>query len=156
MKTCIECLEPKPLSAFGKRAAAHDGLNPRCLPCRAAYERRNYALSPEHQRERRKAELARYQARAKTYIDAYLLRHPCVDCGEADLIVLEFDHVRGTKVNNISRLRLNGAPLAIIQTEIEKCEVRCANCHRRATHRRAQGTQPPQRPSLPALQGAGS
>jgi hypothetical protein len=78
----------------------------------------------------------RYRDRNARYIYAYLLEHPCVDCGEADPIVLDFDHVRGKKLCNVSHL-LSGTPsLKRIQAEIDKCEVRCANCHRRVTAQR--------------------
>jgi hypothetical protein len=64
----------------------------------------------------------------------YLMNHPCVDCGESDAICLEFDHVRGKKKGNIARMLGNyGWPT--IEKEIAKCEVRCANCHRRKTAR---------------------
>jgi hypothetical protein len=70
------------------------------------------------------------------------MSHPCVDCGEADPIVLEFDHVRDTKVNGISDLVYRNANLAVIQAEIDKCEVRCANCHRRVTVKRLRSQKP--------------
>lgn len=56
-----------------------------------------------------------------------------MDCGEADPIVLEFDHVRGEKADNISRMVHGTRSIAAIQAEIDKCEVVCANCHRRRT-----------------------
>jgi hypothetical protein len=57
-----------------------------------------------------------------------------VDCGESDPIVLEFDHVRGVKRGEISRLKTM-VSLETLAEEIAKCDVRCANCHRRKTHR---------------------
>ena len=65
----------------------------------------------------------------------YLKRHPCVDCGESDPVVLEFDHVRGEKKAGISKMLTNKVPLKTLLAEIAKCEVRCANCHRRKTYR---------------------
>lgn len=60
----------------------------------------------------------------------------CVDCGEPDPIVLEFDHVRGKKVRNIADMVNNSYSIDSIKKEIRKCEVRCANCHRRKTYER--------------------
>ena len=65
----------------------------------------------------------------------YLSEHPCVDCGESDPIVLEFDHVEG-KTMNVSKMRSQRYKWSVIVKEIAKCEVRCANCHRRTTHNR--------------------
>lgn len=65
----------------------------------------------------------------------YLLEHPCVDCGEPDPVVLDFDHrVPGEKSFNICVRRLDTG-WDKIKAEIDKCDVRCANCHRRRTAR---------------------
>lgn len=63
----------------------------------------------------------------------YLKDHPCVDCGEDDVIVLEFDHVRGEKVNHVSTMIHSTRSIEQIFDEIAKCEVVCANCHKRRT-----------------------
>lgn len=57
----------------------------------------------------------------------------CVDCGIRDIRVLEFDHVRGQKVGNVSTIIRRGWGEKIIVAEIAKCEVRCRNCHAIAT-----------------------
>lgn len=64
----------------------------------------------------------------------YFKLHPCVDCGESDPLVLEFDHLRD-KTFNIARAMPDRGWDSIL-AEIEKCEVVCANCHRRRTLRR--------------------
>jgi hypothetical protein len=59
----------------------------------------------------------------------------CVDCGESNHIVLDFDHIRNKKYN-ISRMIHDGFSWAAIKKEIAKCEIVCANCHRIRTHNR--------------------
>jgi hypothetical protein len=67
----------------------------------------------------------------------FLRGHPCVDCGETDPVVLEFDHLRD-KVRNVSAMVNARMPWRAIEAEIEKCDVVCANCHRRRTAQRIQ------------------
>jgi hypothetical protein len=59
----------------------------------------------------------------------------CVDCDEIDPLVLEFDHLGGKKFTIGEGLR-NRSWRAILD-EIAKCDVVCANCHRRRTALRA-------------------
>lgn len=73
------------------------------------------------------------RVRNKEFVQNFLKTHPCVDCGETDIIVLEFDHVRGVKLDSISGMVRDARSLKAISDEIAKCEVRCANCHRRKT-----------------------
>ena len=87
-----------------------------CKSCRADYARSRRANDENKQ---------------KLY--AYLSSHPCVDCGQTDIRCLEFDHVRGSKSYDIATLIKNLAFWPAIEAEIAKCEVRCANCHRRKT-----------------------
>ena len=77
--------------------------------------------------------MRRRKARHKQFVWSYLSTHPCIDCNEKDPIVLEFDHVRGAKRANISQLLSYGSSIGVLKHEISKCEVRCANCHRRRT-----------------------
>jgi len=67
-------------------------------------------------------------------VDKHKSENPCVDCGEGDPVVLDFDHVRGKKRLDISRMLNRGFSVSALKLEIEKCEMRCANCHRRKSH----------------------
>lgn len=83
-------------------------------------------FSPKHkyERQRRRERWAQ--------IKDYLVLHPC-KCGEADPTVLDFHHVRGPKRFAIARGISAGYCIETILEEIAKCEVVCANCHRRHT-----------------------
>ena len=69
------------------------------------------------------------------YIRQYLSKNPCIDCGESDIVVLEFDHKGGDfiKIDAVSKLIRSRVSIDRIKEEISKCDVRCANCHRRKT-----------------------
>lgn len=67
----------------------------------------------------------------KMFIKTHLESHPCVDCGESDIRCLDFDHVNGKKKYSIGNMRNNVFSLNTIKTEMDKCEIRCSNCHRK-------------------------
>lgn len=71
--------------------------------------------------------------RNREFVTEYLKIHPCVDCGNADIRVLEFDHINNDKEENISHTVRNAWALDRLTAEIAKCEVRCCNCHRIVT-----------------------
>lgn len=141
MKRCGKCRETKPFSEFNRNRSRSDGYQGRCRPCQKQTDKDHYHRNPGRKESVRKcAQAAREQAQA--YVRAYLSENPCIDCGESDPIVLEFDHVRGTKCGNISDMALAGFSLYSMKNEIEKCDVRCANCHRRVTYlRRIEGAR---------------
>jgi hypothetical protein len=72
------------------------------------------------------------KARATAFIDEYLKTHPCVDCGESHPATLEFDHRDPSKKRYaIGSGRGSGILPKSLMKEMEKCDVRCANCHRK-------------------------
>jgi hypothetical protein len=83
----------------------------------------------------RTAAQAKLRAAFTTFIRAEKSR-PCTDCGGVfPPCVMDFDHVRGVKMFNLS----DGynKPVAKSRIEIAKCDLVCSNCHRiRTTIRR--------------------
>lgn len=126
MKTCIDCKDEKELSEFYRLKKNPDGYNDRCKEC--------YVIKyPSQAMDKILERVYQSRLRNRKYVWEYLLEHPCADCGEEDPIVLEFDHVRGEKSSDVSKMVHNTRSLKAIQEEIDKCEVVCANCHRRRT-----------------------
>lgn len=107
---------------------------------RAACRRHYEANKPAYfKRSKRQKEVARVRNRG--FIRTYLAVHPCVDCGESDPIVLEFGHVRGVKLYDVATMVQRHTSLRTIAAEIAKCDIRCANCHRRKTYFERRGVE---------------
>lgn len=129
MQVCSKCKTPKAASNFPERTGRQRRTQAWCKKCHREYDRKYYANHKRKYRDRNR----RYRDDCRRCVYEYLKSHPCVDCGESDPVVLEFDHVRGNKDSNIATLVFRATnPLRVIE-EITKCEVRCANCHRRKT-----------------------
>ncbi|MAY95171.1 MAG: hypothetical protein CMH84_01345 [Nocardioides sp.] len=63
--------------------------------------------------------------------DSIKLARGCTDCGWRGWARgLDWDHVRGRKVTTIANMIGRGHPWSAIESEMTKCEVVCANCHR--------------------------
>lgn len=133
-KRCGSCKQVKPLDEFALNRKKGDGRDSMCKPCKKVYNSTYYEATKEHLNPIRAQARKRAVARAQDYVYAYLRAHPCVDCGETDIIVLDFDH-QGDKSDNIGTMISNGTALHRLAAEIAKCEVVCANDHRRRTAR---------------------
>lgn len=133
MKTCSLCHADLPVESFNKKTSSKDGLQNVCRVCNSRQSREYYSQNKDKHKEtvnlRNKAERTRIQEK----MCLYLKEHPCVDCGESDIVVLEFDHL-GRKDANVSDL-MRHSWNRILQ-EMHLCEVVCANCHKRRTAQR--------------------
>ena len=131
--SCPRCRQDKAPNEFARSRARSTGRQLWCRTCKATYDQELYRHSPDRKRSIQANNKARAIENAKR-VFLYLLAHPCQDCGEKDPVVLEFDHVSGEKSNAITDMVRGGAyRWDTIVGEIEKCVVRCANCHRRRT-----------------------
>lgn len=133
LKVCRICKDPKPINEFNKNKCKKDGLQSQCIGCGKERSAAYYVANKEHHKKvvakHKKVQVAINQQ----YVYDYSKEHGCVDCQEKDPCCLDFDHVSGTKTEIISVMVNSGCSLPLILEEIAKCEIRCANCHRRKT-----------------------
>ena len=101
-KLCSGCKERKPKDEFY-------GIKRKCGTCKSCQKQS--------------------QINRRIFINDYLSDKNCVDCGESNPIVLDFDH-RKNKTMDISRMIRNNVSKDRLLTEIQKCDIRCCNCHR--------------------------
>ena len=150
MKVCPKCKIRKNIkNEFHKNKSRPDGHQNLCKKCRNKYtskwQKQNYIkLKPK-----KRLDKLNLKQRNKQYILDYLKSNPCVDCGESDPVVLEFDHVRGDKLHNLVKMISNGMSIRRLEIEIEKCEIRCANCHRIKTVKEVNSYRNYMKPNIP-------
>lgn len=133
MKRCAACGEVKPADDFMWHRKSEGQRDCYCRPCRAEYKKAHYAANKQRYIDNAQIWKGGQAVRRTTWLIEYFETHPCVDCGEADPVVLQFDH-RRDKCFDVSVGVINKSWREVL-AEIEKCEVRCANCHRRRTAR---------------------
>ena len=130
LRVCARCHVDKPVDEFPVKVAARGTYSSYCRPCCREYAREHYRNNVAAYIARAKARAAIDRLENRRIVASYLSMHPCVDCGEADPIVLEFDHRDpADKASEVSRLIHSSTPGKVLR-EIEKCDVRCGNCHR--------------------------
>jgi hypothetical protein len=99
-----------------------------------AYDRAYHAARTPEAKARKIALQADRQRNNLRELRAYKAERGCADCGESDPIVLEFDHRDPSqKDDNIGDAYHGGWSLSRLLAEAAKCDVVCANCHRRRT-----------------------
>lgn len=133
LRRCSRCGVRKPLVAFPFRDLKAGARGHYCRPCRTEYRRAHYEANRDDYMTRAVIEARLKREDVLVTLLEYLRVHPCVDCGETDIRKLEFDHRDGSgKTMEVTRM-VGRRSWATIQQEIAKCDVRCANCHRKRT-----------------------
>ncbi|MBO0778932.1 MAG: hypothetical protein J2P37_08925 [Ktedonobacteraceae bacterium] len=149
-KICIRCGEERDAEEDFRWEYKTRGIRmARCKYCQSELSKHHYQKNKHIYNERTRIRKAQTISENTHRIADYLSRHPCVDCGQTDPRLLEFDHINGKKYRGIARLISWGFNWQIIEAEIAKCEIRCANCHRIKTIEKSRGgrsTQPLRKP----------
>lgn len=128
-KCCSGCKEEKPISEFNRKGKSK--WQSRCRPCNSEYCKAHYKKHPNKAIERNRKRKETLKPIARQIVIDNLITG-CVDCGEKDILVLDFDHIDNKKYS-ISYIVASALSIDKLHTEIAKCVVRCANCHRRKT-----------------------
>ncbi|MEO8970586.1 MAG: hypothetical protein ABI406_03180, partial [Ktedonobacteraceae bacterium] len=102
----------------------------RCKYCQSELSKLHYQNNKQAYKVRSSVRKAQILDENKPLLYAYLISHPCIDCGQINIRLLEFDHIYEPKSGEISDLLRQGFNWTTIEAEIAKCEIRCANCHR--------------------------
>src|SRR3990170_8171512 len=134
MKKCSRCKKEKPVDEFNFKVKARGLRQLQCKECTRLLIKNHYNTNKQYYLSKARIRNKKLRDEINSFICQYLLKNPCIDCGETDITVLEFDHKgKVPKFRAVSHLLRDRTSLEKIEEEIDKCEVRCANCHRRKT-----------------------
>jgi len=126
-KKCKKCNKIKDISCFSFRNKQKETYQSECKACFKLRDKDRWTNNPKLLKKKRSQQKL-IRVRNREFIDTYKKQNHCVDCGEEDIRVLDFDHIKNKEYNVSDMLTVSIEKLKI---EISKCEVRCANCHRK-------------------------
>ncbi len=129
---CRKCSVEKPLEEFHFKNKKLGKRRKICKPCWSVYHKQHYEANKQRYLEK----AVRRKRALQAEVWAYKESHSCKDCDESYAhYVMDFDHVRGEKIENVSAMARMGSTQKVWD-EIKKCELVCSNCHRERTHQR--------------------
>jgi hypothetical protein len=126
------CQRGHEFTEWNTRRQSLDRVGRLCLACHRIRNTKNMARyrseDPTHQARVRRARLAR----RKAYVVSQKVA--CILCGEADAVCLDFHHRDSDGKHMTISQAMRGPSFERLKLEIAKCDVLCANCHRRLHH----------------------
>jgi hypothetical protein len=145
MKFCPHCKTSKDAACFAKARNLPRGLKSWCKECNNRASRERHTLDPKRYPANERAYRLRRRDKikemrqvrvdaAKAVVDA-VRASGCSRCPETNPDCLDFHHVRGQKVDNVCHMVSSGCPISTLTAEVAKCDILCANCHRKETAR---------------------
>jgi hypothetical protein len=133
-KWCGDCGAFRSVLEFSYKIRDRGVFQSYCKVCQRRRSHEHYLRNAADYKSRIARNNLRIRTSNRERLHEYLRLQHCVDCGHRDMRVLEFDHRDPvTKRLDVSNLVSKAYSWKAILEEIKKCEVVCANCHRRRT-----------------------
>jgi len=144
MRVCTDCKKSFAVSDFYFSDGRYSSY---CKVCHGIRNRRllrtrYYTNLSESRRKAREWAFERNKPKIE-FLRGIKSDNPCTDCGRFfDPVCMDFDHNPGRKRWSIAELTHSAAKLTLLKSEIKRCELVCACCHRLRTSRRKQYRKP--------------
>lgn len=124
--TCIRCGGDFKAFFSNKKTGKKSKV---CKPCIRKYDKSHYDKNKHKYRKTKNDKRKDRAIKIRSFIISLLKKSKCMDCGNNDWRVLEFDH---RDMNNKSMNIADATKYSLEKTkkEIEKCDIVCSNCHR--------------------------
>lgn len=131
VKKCSKCKLDLDIEMFNKKGIRKDGTiryQDFCRECNKIASREWYRKAENKQRIIKK--VTGYKKENRIQFNIYKSTLSCVQCGESHPSCLDFHH-RDPTQKDFMLSDIRSRSLKSIQKEINKCDVLCANCHRK-------------------------
>ena len=158
IRWCGDCQAFRSILEFSHRYRDKAVFQSYCKVCSRRRSREHYLRHTAAYKLRVAKNNQRARCENRRKLLEYLALQACVDCGLQDVAVLEFDHRDPSqKARDVSTMVQKGFAWSTILNEMGKCDIVCANCHRRRTARQFSWHKFEPRPLLlPALPPRGT
>jgi hypothetical protein len=132
MQKCRQCEEVKEDDAFAYRDKKRGKRQTLCRECKTSYNKEWYRQNSDTHKLAVAATSIVIRERNKQWLQNLKKDLQCLKCGESDPACLDLHHRNPAgKDMSLGSAISRGWSLAGLQSELEKCDVLCANCHRK-------------------------
>ena len=127
-KKCCTCNKEKFLGEFNFKNKKNNVLHCSCKECWKETRKKNYEKNKSVTFDRNH----RNRTRVKKWFEEFKTTLKCIKCDENHPACLDFHHRDpSTKEYTVSFMLGGTFSIESIKNEIEKCDILCANCHRK-------------------------
>jgi len=127
-KLCTTCNKSKNKKAFAINKSKKDGLNSKCKECQKEYLKTHYKNNKQYYIDKA-SESHKKTIEIKRQIIRDAKSKGCNRCGETHIACLDFHHTDNKDFGIAKGKYTKG--IETLKKELNKCEVVCANCHRK-------------------------
>lgn len=127
-KICSKCKRELPFDSFRWKNKSENKKHSQCKDCEKQADKEYYLKNGERRQAVR--DRANVQKINNSKLVEEIKSKGCIKCGENRIHVLDLHHLDPDgKINDIAHMIKSSSTTSLI-TELEKCIVLCANCHR--------------------------
>jgi hypothetical protein len=128
MKTCCACLKSLPTDKFATRyRRGKIEYQSRCKSCQSTYRKNHY----EKHKDKYVLKAAQWRQKERGFIQDLKSELGCRYCGENHPACLDFHHRDSSEKSYTIGKKAGAVSRKSIEFELSKCDVVCANCHRK-------------------------
>lgn len=127
-KVCTQCGEEKTINSFAWKNKKKNRRHSECKECHKKYDTKHYNRKKEYYLEKAR----KHKEKVRKWFVNFKRDKKCIECGESHPACFVFHHRDSSKkeisIGNAIRM---GWGIERLKKEIEKCDILCANCHRK-------------------------